>query len=169
MDELMVRMGELAASADAGRVLASIGLGSCIGLALVDRRTGIAGLAHIMLPADTGAPGQPGKFADTGVPALIERVCAKGAVRARLEAVLVGGAQMLGASGQRLDVGARNEAATRDALARAGVRVVAAETGGTQGRTVRVRVGAGEVTVKEAGGAMTRLWPAALAKIGAVR
>jgi chemotaxis protein CheD len=169
MDELMVRMGELAASAEAGTVLASIGLGSCIGLALVDRRTGIAGLAHIMLPADTGAPGPPGKFADTGVPSLIERVCAKGAVRARLEAVLVGGAQMLGAAGQRLDVGTRNEAATREALERAGVRVVAAETGGTQGRTVRVRVGAGEVTVKEAGGAMTRLWPAALAKIGGAR
>ena len=33
----MVRMGELAASAVAGDVLVSLGLGSCIGLALVDR------------------------------------------------------------------------------------------------------------------------------------
>jgi chemotaxis protein CheD len=166
MDELMVRMGDLATSTDRGPVLAAIGLGSCIGLALIDRGAGVAGLAHVMLPADTGGDAQPGKFADTAVPALIERMAARGALRVRLEAVLVGGAQMLGAAGSRLDVGARNELATREALERAGVRVVAAETGGTQGRTVRVRAGDGEITVKEAGGAVTRLWPAALAKLG---
>jgi chemotaxis protein CheD len=166
MDELMVRMGELATSTDPGAVLAAIGLGSCVGLALIDRGAGVAGLAHIMLPADTGGSVQPGKFADTGVPALIERMAARGALRVRLEAVLVGGAQMLGAAGNRLDVGARNEAATRSALTRAGVRIVAAETGGTTGRTVRVRVGPGEVSVKEAGGAVTALWPAAPAQMG---
>ncbi len=168
MDEVMVRMGELAVSADVGQVLASIGLGSCIGLALIDRRSGISGLAHIMLPADTGAASEPGKFAVTAVPALIEEVCAAGALRVRLEAVLVGGAQMLGTAGSRLDVGSRNEAATREALVRAGLRVVAAETGGTRGRTVRVRVGAGEVSVKEAGGTATQLWPAVPAAIGAL-
>ena len=68
----------------------------------------------------------------------------------------MGGAQMLGAAGNRLDVGARNEAATRSALTRAGVRIVAAATGGTAGRTVRVHVGPGEVSVKEAGGAVDR-------------
>ena len=35
--EIMVRMGELAVSSTPGDVLVSIGLGSCIGLALVDR------------------------------------------------------------------------------------------------------------------------------------
>ena len=50
MPETMVRMGELAASAVAGDVLVSLGLGSCIGLALVDRRLGVAGLAHVVLP-----------------------------------------------------------------------------------------------------------------------
>ena len=74
---------------------------------------------------------------------------------------------MLGAAGNRLDVGARNEAATRSALTRAGVRIVAAETGGTAGRTVRVHVGPGEVSVKEAGGAVTALWPASPAQMGA--
>jgi chemotaxis protein CheD len=159
-DERMVRMGELAASAAAEDVLVSIGLGSCIGLALIDRRAGVAGLAHIMLPAETGAAAvQPGKFADSGVPALVERVCALGAQRPRLDAVLVGGAQMLGAAGHRLDVGARNESATRAALQRAGLRVAAVATGGACGRTVRVHAGSGEVTVKEAGGTEVRLWP----------
>ena len=52
--QTMVRMGELAVSAEAGHTLISLGLGSCIGLALMDRRGGIAGLAHIVLPTSTG-------------------------------------------------------------------------------------------------------------------
>ena len=54
VDEIAVRMGELAVSSAPGEVLLSIGLGSCIGLALVDQRRGIAGLAHVMLPEAGG-------------------------------------------------------------------------------------------------------------------
>ena len=68
-------MGELAASAVAGDVLVSLGLGSCIGLALLDRRLGVAGLAHVVLPASGGhAAREPWKFADIAVPELIDRV-----------------------------------------------------------------------------------------------
>jgi len=153
----MVRMGDLAASAAAGDVLVTLGLGSCVGVALLDRPRGLAGLAHIMLPASTAVAGSPGKFADTGVPALIAELVRLGARPPRLEAVLVGGAQMLGAN-SRLDVGSRNEAATRAELDKAGLRVVAAETGGSRGRTVRVHVGDGAVTVKAAGGSLEPLW-----------
>ena len=52
-------------SAVAGDVLVSLGLGSCIGLALVDRRLGVAGLAHVVLPrARAHGHGNPRKFAD---------------------------------------------------------------------------------------------------------
>ena len=73
MAETMVRMGELAASAVDGDVLVSLGLGSCIGLALLDRRLGVAGLAHVVLPSSGGhaAPGSF-KFADSAVPELID-------------------------------------------------------------------------------------------------
>ena len=157
MAELMVRMGELVASAVGDDVLVTLGLGSCVGLALLDRPKGLAGLAHIMLPASSSAAATPGKFADTGVPALLGELARLGARRPRLEAVLVGGAAMLGAN-SRLDVGSRNEAATRAELARAGVRVVAARTGGDEGRTVRVHVADGLVTVKAAGGRLEPLW-----------
>ena len=52
--ETMVRMGEIAASRAAGEVLVAIGLGSCIGLVLVDSGTSVAGLAHVMLPESSG-------------------------------------------------------------------------------------------------------------------
>ena len=149
----MVRMGELATSAVAGDVLVSLGLGSCIGLALLDRRTGVAGLAHVVLPA-SGGNGADNvlKFADHAVPELVDRVVAAGGRRLRLEAALVGGASMFATSSSALEVGQRNEAAVRDQLKTLRIPVIAAETGGTRGRTMRVHVDDVRVTVREAGG-----------------
>ncbi len=146
----MVRMGELAVSRTPDAVLVSLGLGSCIGLALVG--SGVAGLAHVVLPESppAGASGTPGKFGDTAVPALVAELAKAGAPLSGLRAVLVGGAQMF-AFGSSGDIGGRNEAATRAALAEAGIPVVAACTSGITGRTVRVHVGSGRVVVKEAG------------------
>jgi chemotaxis protein CheD len=153
MAETQVRMGELAASAAAGDVLVSLGLGSCIGLALLDRRTGVAGLAHVVLPDSGGnAADNKLKFADHAVPELVERVVAKGGRRLRLEAALVGGASMFATSSATLEVGSRNEAAVREQLKTLRIPVIAAETGGKRGRTIRVYVNPLQVTVREAGG-----------------
>jgi chemotaxis protein CheD len=153
-EDVMVRMGELAVSSGPGDVLTSIGLGSCIGLALVDAERQTAGLAHVMLPArPTGDAGTSvGKFADTAVPALLDAVLAAGARRARLSTYLVGGAQMFRFGGG-MDVGARNDTAVRDALGELGLRVRAAETGVGKCLTVRVFAADGRVSVKQAGGA----------------
>jgi chemotaxis protein CheD len=150
----MVRIGEQAASIKSDDVLSSVGLGSCIGLALLDEKRGVAGLAHILLPdSREGAGANPGKFADTAVPALIERMVRLGAMKRSIEAVLVGGAQMFsfGAT-SKLDIGARNEEATRSALKVEGIPIRAAATAGNKGRTVAVYVGEAAVTSKEAGG-----------------
>ncbi|HKG40201.1 MAG TPA: chemotaxis protein CheD [Conexibacter sp.] len=163
----VVRMGELAVSAAAEDELVSMGLGSCVGVALVDRERGIAGLAHVMLPEANAAYSAPAKFADRAVPALLASTERLGARRERTVAVLAGGAQMFAGNGRTagvagLDLGARNEAAVRTALAEAGIPVRAAATGGDRGRTVRVCVGDARVTVKEAGGEEQSLWhPAA--------
>jgi chemotaxis protein CheD len=152
--ETMVRMGELAVSSASGHVLVSLGLGSCIGLALLDRERGKAGLAHVVLPRSQGhGTENPLKFADHAVPELLQRLLATGARRRALEAVLVGGASMFVTSSGSLEVGQRNEAAVRDQLAAARIPVIAAETGGDRGRTIRVHVGSGRITVREAGGA----------------
>jgi chemotaxis protein CheD len=143
-------MGEMAVSRGHEELVA-LGLGSCIGLALLDRSEGVAGLAHIMLPECEEQTEQPGKYANHAVPELIQRMRRAGAHERRLEAVLAGGACMF-QLGNELDIGARNESAVRAALARARVAVAAAATGGNRGRTVRVSVRQGIVTVKEAGG-----------------
>jgi chemotaxis protein CheD len=147
-----VRMGEMSVSSTSGEELVAIGLGSCIGLALVDSAAGVAGLAHVVLPDSGSAAGPPGKFADLAVPALLDQVQRAGARRERLEVVLVGGAKMF-ALGAGMDIGARNEAAVRDALSEHRLRVRAAATGGNSGRTMRVFPGEGTVNVHVAGGA----------------
>jgi chemotaxis protein CheD len=160
MAESMVRMGELVATATAGDVLVSLGLGSCIGLALLDRRMGVAGLAHVVLPDSEGHKAQNRfKFADQAVPELIERVIALGGRAARLEAVIVGGASMFAVTGSSLEVGQRNEAAVRELLAARRIPVLAAATGGMKGRTIRVDAATAGITVKEAGSAATELVP----------
>lgn len=150
LTETVVRMGELAAAAGEHEVLTTVGLGSCIGLALLDRAGGIAGLAHVVLPeADGPVPAAPGKFADTAVPALLEQLADLGARRFRLEAVLVGGAQMFSFGG--LEIGLRNEAGVRAALESARIPVSSALTGGSVGRTMKVMPAGGIVMVREAG------------------
>jgi chemotaxis protein CheD len=143
-------MGELVVSANRTDELVALGLGSCIGLVIVDRSAGVAGLAHIVLPESGDKVDQPGKYADTGVPELIAQMRRAGAVDRRFETAIVGGARMFEMSGGGLDIGTRNEQAVRAALARAGVPVRAAQTGGNQGRTVRIAVGEGLVTVRAA-------------------
>jgi chemotaxis protein CheD len=145
-----VRMGEIEVSARAGDELVVRGLGSCIGLAVIDRESGVAGMAHIVLPESSESDRQPGKFADLAVPALISRMKRAGAAVGRMDAVIAGGARMFELG--EMDIGGRNSEAVRAFLTRAGVTVRAAETGGNRGRTMRPTVGEFTVTVKEAGG-----------------
>ena len=157
--DTMVRMGDWAVSADPDGTLVTIGLGSCIGLVLVDRVRRVAGLAHVMLPqarpgqAETLPAESRGKFGDLAVDALLAAVLDAGARRLGLEAALVGGAHMFSFGAGQLDVGARNEAAVREGLAAVRLPVKAAVTGGNKGRTVRVFVGEGRVLVRSAQGA----------------
>ncbi len=123
--------------------LVTLGLGSCIGLVLFDQTAKVAGMAHIMLPDSRGAKDKalekPGKFADTAIPALIDQVCRKGAVRSRLKAKMAGGSQMFALPGAQTDflaVGSRNAKETTEILKNLGISLVASDTGGNKGRTV---------------------------------
>jgi len=149
-------MGEIQVSKRTGEELVARGLGSCVGLALIDRLSGVAGMAHIVLPESNGSDKEPGKFADTAVPAMLAQMQKAGAVTRRLDAVLAGGARMFELG--EMDIGARNATAVEAGLTRAGLKIRAAETGGNRGRTLRLTVGDFEVTVKEAGGEPVTLY-----------
>jgi chemotaxis protein CheD len=169
MAEVLVRMGEAAASGTPGDVLVCIGLGSCVAVAVVDQGRGVAALAHVMLPAARDpASTHTHRYADLSAPALVDLALTHGARRTCLDAVIVGGAAMFDLGGVGNDVGARNEAAIREQLERLRVPVRAAATGGGRGRTVRVHVGAAiAIAVREAGGRDEPLLGLAAAGVGA--
>ena len=54
----------------------TLGLGSCVGIAIRDPGTGIGGLAHIMLPDSTEIRNNDNrfKFADTGIADMVEEM-----------------------------------------------------------------------------------------------
>ena len=56
--------------------ITTLGLGSCVGIVLYDKRNKIAGLAHVMLPDSTQIRNNTNlaKFADTGIDQLINEL-----------------------------------------------------------------------------------------------
>lgn len=148
-------LGEMAASRDPEDVLVCYGLGSCMGVALVDPVARVGGMAHVVLPSSELARGalQPGRFADTAIPALVDSVLELGANRGRLVAKIAGGARVLNAiaPGSRLDIGIRNVEAVRQVLAAARIPLAAEDTGGNYGRTVQLLVATGQVRVSTVG------------------
>lgn len=140
-----VGMGQIAAGTKDDRLAAV--LGSCVGVVLIHPRSKAAALAHVVLPASSGRDGAPGKFADTAVAAMIAELARLGINRAGLIAKLAGGACMFGAGGP-MQIGDANIAATRQALAAAGIPIVAEDVGGRVGRRITVTCNDGRVTIE---------------------
>jgi chemotaxis protein CheD len=154
MKEICVRVAD-AAVGQGDVLLSTLGLGSCIAIALYDSRTHVAGLAHILLPSEALARDRDNraKFAGTAVPLLLERMRAIGARDMYIVAKLAGGASMftslLTQGGPA--IGERNLIATRIALASHGIRVMGEDVGGGHGRSVFLHGCDGRFEVKSMG------------------
>ncbi|MDQ2670606.1 MAG: chemotaxis protein CheD [Gemmatimonadota bacterium] len=148
--ELMVRVAELRA-APAGNVLVTVGLGSCVAIALYDPQARVGGLAHVLLPSPalSRAQDSPGKFPQTAVPGLLEAMTELGAVRRRITARLAGGASMFGniAPAGSIQMGERNVVACRQVLQQHDLPLTGEAVGGDYGRTVRLCVDTGRLDV----------------------
>lgn len=151
-DVIKVGIADLASARHPGR-LRTAGLGSCVGVALYDRRKKIGGLAHIMLPDSRQARGpiKLAKYADTAIPELVRQMEALGAVRHDVVAKLAGGAQMFEhVSSDALKIGERNVEAVRAVLHLIGIPIVAEAVGGRVGRTVELDLEDGMYYVRTA-------------------
>ncbi len=136
-------------------VITTLGLGSCVGIALYDPSSKVAGLAHIMLPSSQQARNNTNiaKFADTAIVKLIDDMVAKGAARIKLTAKLAGGAQMFSFndSSELLKIGARNIAASKEVLSSLRIPIIAEDTGGNYGRTIEIHSEDGKLLIKTIG------------------
>ncbi|MEI6713637.1 MAG: chemotaxis protein CheD [Verrucomicrobiota bacterium] len=147
---VIVGMGDMAASDQLNACLTTYSLGSCVGVSVYDPVVKVGGLLHAMLPEGgmnaARAKERPYMFVDTGLPALFHTVYALGGVKSRLIVKLAGGAELLG-DNKVFNIGARNVEMVERMLSRNGVKLVAKDTGGKDVRTVRLDLDTGEVTL----------------------
>lgn len=133
----------------------TLGLGSCVGIALRDPQTKIGGLAHIMLPDSTQIKDNTNipKFADTGIEELVRQMMLAGAMPSRLQAKIAGGAQMFAfqSKSELMCVGERNVEATKAKLRQLGIPILAQDTGLNYGRTVVFYPETGEFLIRAVG------------------
>jgi chemotaxis protein CheD len=151
---IVVGLGEMEVTRLTSAVLSCLGIGSCMVVCVYDGLFKIGGMAHIVLPSHDGKSGDNLiKYADTGVPLLINEVIKQGGNRSRLTIKIAGGAQMSLAPGliNSFKTGERNLEGVKTAIGKEGIPLVAADVGGNKGRTVRMHINTGMVIVKTTG------------------
>lgn len=136
--------------------LTTLGLGSCVGVAIRDPMTKIGGLAHVMLPdsaAIRGGEGNIAKFANTGIAELVRLMEAQGAQKSRMKAKIAGGAMMFAFQNKSelSRVGDRNVEAAKKKLSELGIPILAEDTGSNYGRTVIFYPETGDYVIKAVG------------------
>jgi chemotaxis protein CheD len=159
MNVIRVGMADLNV-AESPDSLRTTGLGSCVGIALYDPHTKIAGLAHIMLPTSNNVDEKnKAKYANTAVPLLIEMMEKRGANKKRIVAKLAGGAQMFTFAGQSdlMRIGPRNVEACKVALSMFEIQIIAEDTGGNCGRTIELNCLDGSLLIRTAKQGVTTL------------
>jgi len=151
-EKIIIGIGEYRA-ADSSFILVTLGLGSCVGVCLRDSKNLIGGLIHVMLPESGGKQvPKPGKYADTGIPILIEEMKKIGAKISGLEAKIGGGASMFKNSGSSMEVGKRNTEAVKEVLKSLGIRIISEDIFGNRARSLEFDIKTGDLNIRKVGG-----------------
>lgn len=134
----------------------TLGLGSCVGIAIRDTDIKVGGLAHIMLPDSTtirNSYQNVAKYADTGIEELVIQMEKLGAKRSRMVAKIAGGATMFSFQGRAdmMQIGDRNVQASKRKLEQLNIPILAEDTGANYGRTVTFYPETGEFRIKAVG------------------
>jgi len=146
MMEYKLNIGDLRVSQHEAVTLTCLGLGSCIGLFLQDRTTGLTGGAHILLPEEVHTTND-GKYysAALAVAELIQQFKMRGSQANNLRAKIAGGASVVAAGSQ---TGRRNTERVVSELLRNRVYIAAMDVGGNRTRSARFDSETGTLRVR---------------------
>ena len=151
---VVVGVSDARTSNDPDDVLVTHALGSCIGLALYDKKANVGGLLHYQLPSSDDHPERgaekPFMFADTGVAWLLKQMIHMGADKRHMRVRMAGGAKMLN-DHLLFDIGRRNHVAIRKILWQQGMFIESEHVGGTIPRTMLMRIDDGSLIIKSEG------------------
>jgi chemotaxis protein CheD len=159
--KLVVGVGDLIVTSDPTATVVTYALGSCIGVTVYDPVAKVGGLLHFMLPSaelnKDKAAANPAMFGDIGIPLLFKTAYEKGAKKERLIVCAAGGAEVLSDDGH-FKIGSRNRTLVRKIFWKNGILLSADETGGSNSRTLSLRMTDGAVAVRTQGSERA-LWP----------
>lgn len=137
--EIRVGIADLNLAYPPDRII-TVGLGSCVGIALYDQYKKIGGLAHIMLPDSRqfNNINNEKKFADLAIPILIEKMAKQGSNVRNIKAKIAGGASMFNFTDKsmNMDIGKRNSIAVKNVLREFNIPILSEDVGGNKGRTM---------------------------------
>ncbi|PIQ36403.1 MAG: chemotaxis protein CheD [Lysobacterales bacterium CG17_big_fil_post_rev_8_21_14_2_50_64_11] len=126
-------------------------LGSCVSACIRDRRKGIGGMNHFMLPESFAteaahANGRAERYGNIAMEQLINSLLKAGADRSQLEVKVFGGGRVLA---QMTDIGMRNIAFVRHYLQVENLAVAAEDLGDIHPRHVQYFPATGKVRVRQ--------------------
>lgn len=146
MSEFKLNIGEVMSSLE-NVIYTCSGLGSCIGLFIQDRVTGVSGGAHIFLPEAEPGPDHYSPYCNVtdAIDEILRQMKQNGSSLECLRAKVTGGANMLGFNSS---IGERNAASVMRHLIDRKIFIAAKDLGGPFCRTARFESRSGILTVR---------------------
>ena len=151
-----VPIGKVVTSRILNEVLVVYGLGSCVAICVYDPKIHVAGILHALLPEPKRMNQTdmiPSKYVNLGWSILLNEVLAQGAHKHRLHIYLCGGAKVINSPGfeHLLSIGERNVTAAKKVINASGLIIKKKVIGGHVGRTIKLTVATGQLSVKSIG------------------
>lgn len=148
--DYLVGIGEYLVTADPKGVIKTFSLSTCVAVVIYCPLKKAMGLLHIQLPDSTrdpaGALHRPGRYADTGIDAMLADFKDHyGCRSSSLNISIFGGLESL--QDDLFQIGPKNVAAVKKKLAENGLRIGYQDTGGQTIRTLFAYVADGAVDV----------------------
>jgi chemotaxis protein CheD len=150
----IVGVSDLRVSGNSDETIITYALGSCLGIAVYDRKNRIGGLLHVMLPLSKAdkekASRKPEMYVDTGVTKLLKLCYEMGAEKDQMVISVAGGASMKQTDREDyFKIGKRNFTILRKLLWKNGFMIDKKDVGGNISRTMTLRIVDGLVTVNK--------------------
>lgn len=147
--DLVIGIGEFVVSNDLVDKIKTYALASCVAMTAYCSTKKTGGMVHIALPFPGGHSEEysPGYYASTGIPLLLDKLFKEyGCKKSDIKVQLYGGANSIHEK-DVFNIGKRNLETVTKLLSEMGIRIEAAEVGGTVSRTIEMDIATGEVKI----------------------
>lgn len=120
-------------------------LGSCVAVCLYDTKNNMGGINHYMFPLWNGEGLATPRYGNIAIEKLYNSLLNLGASPPNIIAKIFGGAKQLNAT---FEIGERNIQIAKELLSELNIRILAQNTGGSEGRKLIYDTHTGEVQMK---------------------